>query len=58
MKIYCISGLGADERVFKYLNLNHEIIPLAWIKHDKNESLESYASKMASKINTNEDFGI
>lgn len=58
MKIYCISGLGADERVFKYLILNHEIIPLTWIKHDKNESLESYASRLASKINTNEAFGI
>lgn len=58
MKIYGISGLGADERVFKYLNLKHEIIPLIWIKHDKNESLESYASRLASKINTNEAFGI
>ena len=58
MKIYGISGLGADERVFKYLNLKHEIIPLAWIKHDKNESLEHYAKRLAAKIDTNEDFGI
>ena len=58
MKIYGISGLGADERVFKYLNLKHEIIPLAWIKHDKNELLEHYAKRLAAKIDTNEDFGI
>jgi len=58
MKIYGISGLGADERVFKYLNLKHEIIPLAWIKHDKNESLEHYAKRLAAKIDTNEDFGV
>lgn len=58
MKIYCISGLGADERVFKYLNLNHEIIPLAWIKHDKNESLEHYASRLAAKIDTSKEFGV
>jgi len=58
MKIYGISGLGADERVFKYLNLKHEIIPLAWIKHDKNESLEHYAKRLAAKIDANEDFGV
>lgn len=58
MKIYGISGLGADERVFKYLSLKHEIIPLNWIKHDKNESLEHYASRLAAKIDANEDFGV
>ncbi|MBW6483698.1 MAG: alpha/beta hydrolase [Vicingaceae bacterium] len=58
MKIYGISGLGADESVFKYLNLKHKIIPLAWIKHDKNESLEHYASRLAANIDINEDFGV
>ncbi len=31
MKIYAISGLGADDRVFNYLDLNHPIEVLHWI---------------------------
>jgi hypothetical protein len=29
MKIYAISGLGADERVFKYLSLKYELVPIS-----------------------------
>ncbi|MGB0839278.1 MAG: hypothetical protein ACPGXL_04005 [Chitinophagales bacterium] len=32
MKLYGISGLGADQRVFQYLNLDCELIPLDWIE--------------------------
>ena len=31
MKIYGISGLGADKRVFKYLKLDFDFIPIDWI---------------------------
>ncbi|MCB0516308.1 MAG: hypothetical protein R2798_07770 [Chitinophagales bacterium] len=60
MKLYAISGLGADERVFKYLTLNCELVPLKWIMPQKNETIESYSNKFVRKINqnTNEKMGI
>jgi len=58
MKLYCISGLGADQRVFAYLKLNYELIPLEWISPLKNESITAYATRLATKINTNEQYGI
>ncbi|UZR94880.1 hypothetical protein [Chondrinema litorale] len=59
MKIYAISGLGADERVFKYLKLDCELIPLHWIKPQKNESIESYALRLSKNIDTKQEtFGI
>lgn len=49
--IYCISGLGADERVFTNLAVNgHELHYLPWLRPEKNESMESYAKKMAAPI--------
>ena len=56
MKIYAISGLGADERVFKFLDLNYELVPLNWIENKKNETIESYSKRLAQKIDTSEDF--
>ena len=49
MKLYAISGLGADQRVFKYLTLDCEIIPLEWIDPQKNEPLENYAIRLSEK---------
>jgi hypothetical protein len=45
MKIYGISELGADKRVFKYLTLEHELIPVDWIKPKKNETLIGYSTE-------------
>lgn len=49
--IYCISGLGADERVF------HKIQPdgfkmhfIQWQLPEKNESIDAYAAKLTSQI--------
>ena len=58
MKIYAISGLGADQRVFQYLELNFEIVPVDWITPDKNEPIEYYSKRLSSVINTKEDFAI
>lgn len=46
MKIFAISGLGADERVFKYLNLNYEIIVINWITPFKKEKIGDYAKRL------------
>jgi pimeloyl-ACP methyl ester carboxylesterase len=56
MKIYGISGLGADKRVFQYLKLSHELILLDWIEPEPDEKLSTYASRLAEKIDTGGNF--
>ncbi len=56
MKVYGISGLGADKRVFDFLNLDFEFIPIDWITPTKNETIEAYSKRLSSVIDTNEDF--
>src|SRR5688500_16092006 len=56
MKVYAISGLGADKRVFQYLKLNYELIPLDWIEPEPDEKLKVYASRLAEKMDTSGDF--
>ena len=49
--IYCISGLGADERVFsKFKFPGYKIHFIKWITPEKNESIESYAKKLTKQI--------
>jgi pimeloyl-ACP methyl ester carboxylesterase len=49
--IYCISGLGADERIFKKLNIRGaRLIYLPWVAFDKHDELPCYAQKMAAQI--------
>ena len=56
MKIYGISGLGADKRVFQFLNLEYEFIPIDWIDPLKKESITEYAKRFSSVIDTSEKF--
>ncbi len=59
MNIYCFSGLGADKRVFRYLDLTpHELVHIDWIDHLKNETLEQYAVRMMSVISVDEPFAL
>lgn len=46
MKIFAISGLGADERVFNYIDLETELIAVKWIKQLKGEELSEYAKRL------------
>jgi surfactin synthase thioesterase subunit len=49
--IYCISGLGADERLFKYLDLpGYTLQVLQWPEHRPVDNLVSYAYKMSEQI--------
>lgn len=51
MKIYFLSGLGADESVFKALHLpGVERVYLNWIEPLPKESMEAYAQRMANRI--------
>lgn len=52
--IYLISGLGADEKVFDYLDClkKEDIVPhyISWLEPDEGETIEHYASRMAAGI--------
>ena len=60
MKIYQISGLGANEKAFKYLKIHpdFELVYLPWIQPEIGETLEHYAERMSERINTNEEFNL
>lgn len=58
MKIYGISGLGADRRVFDFLNLDLELIPIDWIEPKTHESIQDYSLRLSKFIDTGSDFGI
>jgi pimeloyl-ACP methyl ester carboxylesterase len=49
--IYCISGFGADERVFSKLNFgNNRVRFLQWETPEKNETLEEYTNRFITRI--------
>ncbi|MFC0184357.1 hypothetical protein SAMN04515674_102122 [Pseudarcicella hirudinis] len=49
--LYIFSGLGADRRVFKYLDLSgYEITFIDWISPEKNEPIEYYAKRLTAQI--------
>ena len=56
MKIYALSGLGADERAFQKLAVDGEFIPIKWLEPEKNESLQSFALRMGDQVDTSEPF--
>ena len=60
MTLYFISGLGADKRVFKKINLptTYNIVHIEWIIPEKDEAIESYAGRLCTSINTSEPFSI
>lgn len=50
-RIYCISGLGADHRVFENLGCDElEMVPVKWMDPIQNESMHDYAVRMADQI--------
>lgn len=54
--IYFISGLGADERVFQFLDLGtHSYQHIHWIATRKEESLASYAKRLSAQIDATQD---
>src|SRR5436190_20439215 len=49
--IYCISGLGADEKIFNNLELNgHDLRHISWLKPNRKETIVEYAYRMREKI--------
>ena len=49
--IYCISGLGADERVFQKLKFQgYQPIHICWLEPKKGESIANYAQRLTAQI--------
>lgn len=50
-KIYCISGLGADEKAFSRIRLpGYQLECLPWLTPEANEPIAHYANRMAALI--------
>lgn len=50
-KIYVLSGLGADKRVFKYLDFSdYEVTFIDWIIPIYSEKIEDYAKRLSNVI--------
>lgn len=59
MRIYFISGIGVDGRMFMNLDLpGHELHYIQWIIPGKEESLPSYALRLAAQISIDEPFAL
>lgn len=60
MKAYFISGMAADSRVFKHIRLpeGYEAVFLEWIEPLPDESLPSYALRLAKGIDRSEPFAL
>jgi len=56
MKVYCISGIGADGRIFDTLQIEAEKIIVHWEPTTSAESLGDYAKKLARQIDANHAF--
>lgn len=49
--IYCISGLGADEKAFARLRVDgYQFIHLPWLMPEPKEKIEQYAARMAALV--------
>jgi len=49
--LFLLSGLGADKRVFDFLDFgDHKIHHIVWISPLKNESIQEYATRLCSQI--------
>lgn len=57
MKLYLIGGLGADERVFKHLQLECETEVIKWLEPKPNETITAYSKRLLEQVNEEEIFG-
>jgi pimeloyl-ACP methyl ester carboxylesterase len=49
--IYFVSGLGADERVFRWLRYEgYRPVHIQWLSPEPNEPIEAYAKRLSSQI--------
>lgn len=58
MKLYVVSGLGADFKVLERLEFNEgiEVIFLDWLIPEHNENFKDYVARMAERVDNSEPF--
>lgn len=58
MKLYIVSGLGADFKVLERLKFNDsvEVVFLSWLMPQKKETFKSYVRRMAERVDASEPF--
>jgi hypothetical protein len=58
MKIYVVSGLGADFKVLEKIQFpkQHEVVFIDWLIPEQNEEFQHYVHRMAGKIDDSEPF--
>ncbi|CAA9279898.1 MAG: hypothetical protein AVDCRST_MAG56-3632 [uncultured Cytophagales bacterium] len=50
-KVYCLSGLGADQRVFKFIELpGVEMIHVKWLPPERQEPIGAYARRLLAQF--------
>ncbi|HEV7621349.1 MAG TPA: alpha/beta hydrolase [Flavisolibacter sp.] len=60
MKVYFLSGIAADSRLFKYIKLpiGYDAVFLDWIKPKRDESIDEYSKRLMENISAEEKFVI
>lgn len=58
MKLYTISGLGADEKVLEKLTFNEgiEVVHIPWLIPNLDEDFQEYVLRMSALIDDSEEF--
>jgi len=59
VKLYCLSGLGVDERAFKNIKADGvELVHIAWIDPLPKETLEQYAKRLFDQIKPEDGYNL
>lgn len=57
LNVYCIPGMGVNERLFRNLKLNNcNILHIKWETPFKNESLPDYAMRLSKQVDSSKPF--
>lgn len=56
MKVYCLTGLGADSSVFELLEISHPKVCIEWETSYKWESMTEYAKRLCDQVDNSEPF--
>ncbi len=56
MTIYAIPGLGADKRVFEYLELDHPLVPIEWVDPKLDEPIDAFAMRLTEQMDLDQPF--
>jgi len=60
MNVYFISGMGADERLFRHIRLpeGFQMHFVKWVTPDEKDTVPSYASRLVEQIDTTQPFAL